>query len=100
MESQMSTAMSGGVPGGGFHKDPHGIAPLTPEEIAADAVEGLPAMVAIKIAASVIGISVPTLRRWASRGRIRVGRTAKGQAAGRTLVPRLEIERIIATLVR
>ncbi len=68
--------------------------PLDPSSM----VEGLPALVPAQRAAEFLGVSTRTLRTWATRGRIRVLRTAKG-GSGRVLVPRAELERVLGLML-
>jgi len=59
-----------------------------------DAVGDLPRLVPFKAAAERLSVSVTTLRRWVRKRRLCVVKTACG-AAGRVLVPRTEIARLI-----
>ncbi len=69
------------------------------EEVAKDVVKDLPTLVSTKIAAEVLGIHLRTLQRWIRDEKLRVLRTARGRA-GKCMVPRSELLRLIASMVR
>jgi excisionase family DNA binding protein len=64
--------------------------------IVASAVAGLPALVRPQAAAAALGVSTRTLRRYIALGLIRSVRIA----GGRPMIPRTEIERLIAEAVQ
>ena len=65
------------------------------EDLAADAVSGLPGLVTGTDAARLLNVTRRTLRRWISKGRIRAMRTDEG-GQSKLLVPRGELKRFIA----
>ena len=69
---------------------------LVPDEeaIIADVLEGLPGLVPLSRAAKALGVSTCTLRRWAADGKLKVAKTKRGNG-GLTLVPRLELQRLM-----
>jgi len=64
------------------------------DAVVADLTDDLPHMVPFKDAAMRLGVSTTTLRRWVSKGRLSVLKTASG-ACGKVLVPRREIGRLV-----
>ncbi len=59
-----------------------------------DMVADLPKLVPVQVAAELFCVSTRTLRTWASDGRLRVFKTARG-GSGRVLVPRVELVRVL-----
>jgi excisionase family DNA binding protein len=60
-----------------------------------DMVADLPKLVPVQVAADLLSVTTRTLRTWASDGRLRVFKTARG-GSGRVLVPRAELVRVLS----
>ena len=81
-------------------KLPHGDYVPDREQVIADLLEGLPKLVPFSRAAEVLGVSTVTLRRWVHQQRLVVVRSSPGPNPGRVFVPRVEIERLLRTMLR
>lgn len=73
------------------------VIPSSVEEVARDLVKDLPALVTVDKAAELLMVSTKTVRNWISSGRLRALKTSDG--SGRVRVPRLELERLLRTMV-
>lgn len=68
------------------------------DELVADMLEGLPRVVPAVRTAEALGISYRTLQRRIGTGQIKAMKTRPGKA-GRLLVPRAEIERVLRMML-
>jgi len=68
------------------------------DEVAASLVEGLPRLVSVDQAADLFSCHPRTVKRWLADGRLRAVRTSGGRS-GRTLIPALEIERLLRVML-
>ncbi len=68
------------------------------EAVIEDVTGDLPRLVPVKHAAERLGLHPSTIRRWGRQGKIVVVKTAKGRAAGKVFVPRVEIVRLLRSM--
>ena len=70
------------------------------EQVIADLLEGVPKLAPFARGAEVLGVSTVTLRRWVHQQRLVVVRSSPGPNPGRVFVPKVELERLLRTMLR